>query len=448
MTVSKLQFVVAMILTASLVGIGVGWLPQWLGNPKRIETHPPTIAPAPVIPDASLPPVSAKTIADALQRELEFDAAGRGSRQRPSAVPEKEPVFYQGKSASYWQAAIHDRDPEFRRNAVEPLAILADADRTLLPSLLQGLKDENWEVQKEVLACLGSFKSASPEAAQDLFDCAIELKFVLPILKNIDPKGETIVPIARKALENRKLCQRAGFILLAYDNGVSLPVPLLIDALGQGEEICYYPEGLKSDSHRECRKDILAAWLLKQCGRRARRAVPALIEAFKKSWPKYDSYSPFEAYLNTDDPIDWFAAALTSVDPDGEQAIPLLMKMVQPLEKDKTDGKGSDRAQVVSQRKEHDWRRHQAVRALRHYGSQAKNAVPLLLEILKEEESKTLSSWTMVKIMNSVESTMNVEWRLHDDAVDALIEIDPKAINSREPPVARPSKRTKIAGTD
>ncbi len=249
----------------------------------------------------------------------------------------------------------------------------------------------------------------------------------MPFLKKIDPKGEATLPLVRAAAQDKQLRVRAGLIRIAFDKEASLPISVLVEAFqeGGGRTTYYYPPGDKDDGDVRCGQKMLAAWLLWQAGVPVRQAVPALVETLRytSSAPeRADSFPPFEAVLKTDNKADWFASTLTVVDPQGEEAIPLLVK-------------------ILKEQPDQEQRRN-AICALGHYGTKAKVAIPVLLDIVKNKDANKPTSSTLPTVLVS-RPVVTKASTLHDVAVDALIKIDPAAINTKEPPLAGSTKSTK-----
>ncbi len=149
---SRAQFAAIMLLTASAVGVGVGWLPRWFSAGERPEA-PPQAAVVPVIvqqpSDQHDRGDEVKHLIAAFRKEIKTASAARESKQ-PEASAVKQSVLYQGKPASVWMAQLRDRDPEYRRNAVEPLLAIAEVDRSVIPALVDGLNDKDVEVQQKI----------------------------------------------------------------------------------------------------------------------------------------------------------------------------------------------------------------------------------------------------------------------------------------------------------
>jgi HEAT repeat protein len=368
MTMSKLQFA-ALLLTVSVVGIGVGWLPHWILKIGK-EIHP-QVTVTPVVMQSE---PHANYELKALYAALLAECKARQNRETklPAAAEVKEPLRYQGKPASEWLAMFRDRDAETREKAIDPLVSIAEVDRSVIPALIEGLKDKESDVQEAVAKRLERLNAPARETVPLLFLSDLSLETLLPVLLKIDPRGEVAVPLARSALQDKKLGLRAGFILLAFDKNASLPVPLLVQALEASDNAIY---AVNADGEPQwCSQRILAAWHLRRLGQEVPSAVPGLVKALESPRDSYNSpgyrcvsMCPFSS-LNLDNEADCFGATLTRVDREGKQALPLLLKM-------------------LGDRRQQQGTRCDAARALGHYGTKAKSAVAALRDLLKDDEA-------------------------------------------------------------
>jgi hypothetical protein len=177
-----------------------------------------------------------------------------------------------------------------------------------------------------------------------------------------------------------------------------------------------------------CEQDVLAAWLLKHRGQEAREAVPALIDKVSSWAGESNSFSPFAATIKSKYPADWFAATLTSVDPEGKEAIPLLIKA---FKKAKTYGEIYDDRQRI-------------VRAIGLYGAKAKSAIPFLQDVVKNPGSEAASSWgsSMGSMSSGLmgwaqEAVAKKPSTLQDIAAETIKKIDPN------PAIPKPPKKGK-----
>lgn len=372
MTMSKIQFA-ALLLTAGVVGAGVGWLPQWIHKRKHEAPPQVTVGPIVVPPAPSANDEFKVLLAAFLEARLAERQAAPAPREIKTTVAAevKAPVRYQGKPVSEWLALFRDRDPDTCRKAIDALAAIAEVDRSVIPALIDRLKDKDDGIVKIVARYLGELNPPARETVPLLVRGNLELDTILELLTKIDPKGEVAVPLARSLLQDERLRVCAGFILLTYDKDTSLPIPLLVEALEGRGSVLYFKDGEKEPAGW-CSQQALAAWHLRRLGRPVPEAVPQLVNALayhqKRQNGSSSSDSPFVAVLKTDNEVDWFAATLTSVDPEGKQAIPLLLKM-------------------LGDRKFSQDRRCDVARALGHYGSKAKSVTARLHELLKDKEA-------------------------------------------------------------
>jgi RNA polymerase sigma factor (sigma-70 family) len=71
-----------------------------------------------------------------MQRRLAALQAKLEAQGRPA-----EAVMFRGKGKDFWIEALKDRDPKYRRDAVDALGAIAEVDRTVIPFLIACLKD-------------------------------------------------------------------------------------------------------------------------------------------------------------------------------------------------------------------------------------------------------------------------------------------------------------------
>ena len=270
MTMSRVQFAAIVLLTASAVGIGVGWLPRWLSGGEKPEVHPQAAEMPVLVPQAAEQHDEVKRLIAAFRKEMKAASAPRGAKQSEEGA-DKLPVCYQGKPASFWLAQFRDRDRKFRQEAVEPLVAIAEVDRSVIPALVNGMNATDVDSQKRIAGCLAELNPSVPETAAVLFRGDLEVATVLRLLKKIDPRGEVTLPLVQAALSDKQLRVRAGLILIAFDKQAHLPIPLLVEAFQDGwKRTYYYPPGENDDNYVWCCQNVLAAWLLRQAGVEAR----------------------------------------------------------------------------------------------------------------------------------------------------------------------------------
>lgn len=420
MSLSKAQFAVLMLLAASAAGIGVGWLTRSVPGGEHLTAQPSAARPTLASNDGLKEEIAA------LRNEL------RELKRHPettvkAAVEEIQPVQYQGKPKNYWLTALRDRDSEFREKALEPLTAIAEVDRSVVPVIIAALNDKAWNVQKKAISCLDNLDPPAPEAAPTLFRSDLELTTILSLLKKCDPKGQITIPLAKAALNDEQIGVRAGFILLAFDNTARLPITLLAQAVTKWQDtICYTRKG-DEEEHEYRKQAVLAAQLLCDRGAEAREALPALIEGLKHFSGRKERFSNGISSYTRNDPTDWFVASLLSVDPEGQTAVPLLVKALDDPDEN---------------------HRRNVTRMLGEYGAKAKTAVPRLLAVIKSEETKpqknlTPNSEGRLAVPGSVEEAETKPAPLREVALEAVKKIEAKPSTSKEPPIAEPRKPAK-----
>ncbi len=405
MTLNKMQFVALMLLTATLVGVGVGWLPRFILPSNKTESRKPIAVMSPV-PSSEIPSNESSKQPDAF-------------KQSPLAS-DKAPVLYQGKPASVWLAQFHDCDPDYRIKAIDPLAALAVQDRSVIAALIGGLKDKDEKVLESIASSLEHLNPPVAETASALFHSGLGLSSVLFSLKKIDPKGSVTIPLAQAAMKDRQLRVRAGFTLIAFDHQAKLPIPLLVEALKESDDIRYYFLKEKEESYCICSQQLLAVWLLRQAGVEAKEATPFLVNTLR--WIKDNEYDVFfTEVVKTKNRDEWLTATLIRMDPDGANAVPLLMKFLE-------DPEPSYRSPIL------------VLRALGRYGEKARVAIPALREIVKNKGVIQRVSTHPSGFTSSNSWGTEARPTLSEVALEALQKIDPKAANLKERAPAESSK--------
>jgi hypothetical protein len=224
---------------------------------------------------------------------------------------------------------MKDRDPVYRKNAVHALNALLDADRSVLPVLvealvdpydnvalcaLQGLKDAG---KKAVAPLLVAVKKAAPQH-QGRFSAAFRL---------IGPEARAAVPTLLGLLKGPDEYSRAAAAaaLGSVTGREYKPDPRVVPALA---------ERIKKGGPQE---RYAAAWALGRIGPNARTAVPALIELLKDE-QQYDLPGATAEHPDFGRPFGMRgyqpsvlahipAAALGNIGPDARAALPALRKI-------------------------------------------------------------------------------------------------------------------------
>jgi HEAT repeat protein len=262
------------------------------------------------------------------------------------------------------------------------------------------LKDDDHEVRERAVVALARIGPPAREAVPILLRATLPVGLTVYGLRQIDPKGQQTIPAALALLKETQplLRRKAAFALLVFDKSKSrLAIADFVAALKRkGNEV--NSAGHWGNEIPACNMlSEIAAWALGEIGLEAREAVPALVEALRSppNLPQLGSGFPS---------AEPYESALKCVDPEGKEAIPLLMKVL--------SAKGSENRKDMD-----EWCR--VIRALAQYGPRAKAAIPALRAIVKNTE----------KFAGPSGDRRVTE--LHDAAVEALKKIDPTTTPSK-----------------
>jgi RNA polymerase sigma factor (sigma-70 family) len=131
MLMAKLRSITAVVLLLGAVGTGAGW----------VYHHRAAAAqPAATGGVAAQPREAEGSEQEQLRRDLRLLQADlRRATERAAALEEKlkgqalQPgeVLFRGKPAAYWVKALQDRDPAYRKEAIEALSSIAKVDRAV-----------------------------------------------------------------------------------------------------------------------------------------------------------------------------------------------------------------------------------------------------------------------------------------------------------------------------
>jgi RNA polymerase sigma factor (sigma-70 family) len=324
MLVMKLRAMTPVLLVACLVGTGAGWLYYH----RAAAAQPPGGAER---PDQ-----------EKLQREVDLLKADlRKALDRIAALEEKlkegerEEVLFQGKPASYWVKALKDRDPNYRKEAVQALGGIAKVDRAVVPVIAKAMKDDDHDVARQAAIALGGIgKEGVPYLIDALKDpsqrCRDEVIDALRLLRrDAEAAVPTLIEVVKGSDQNERRVAAAA--LGDIGPGARAAVPTLLDLLNRGDN-----QDIQS-----------AAYGLKGIGRGAKEGVPALIEVLKGPDPQRRAAA---------------AVALGGIGPDAREAVPSLISLLKNKETSEC------------------W---YAAIALGEVGPDAKAAVPALVEVLE-----------------------------------------------------------------
>jgi RNA polymerase sigma factor (sigma-70 family) len=333
MLVMKLRALTAVVLLVGVTGSVAGWLCY-----HRAAAAPPNAARG----AAAQPGGRDRSEPEKLRQELELLQTDlRKALDRVTALEEKSKegergeVLFRGKPAAYWVKALKDRDPSYRKEAVQALGGIGRVDRAIVPVLAGALKDDDGGVIEEAARGLaGIGKPAVPYLIDALKEPGQQNRAaVFLAIRLLGRDAEAAVPVLVEALQrgNRDERMEAVHALASVGPSARAAVPALIELL-QG---------------RETGDRQAAAYGLQQIGPAAKAAVPALIELLTAP----DEGTRQEA-----------AQALGGIGPAAKGAVPSLIPLLQRT------GTGDCWSAAV---------------ALGRIGPDAKPAIPALLEVLR-----------------------------------------------------------------
>jgi HEAT repeat protein len=237
-----------------------------------------------------------------LRRELHTLREKVTSLERKLTPKEEEtqPVTFQGKPIDYWLQMFKDRDPEYRKKAINALTAIGTEDKRVLPVLIKALKDRY--ISNEAAHALGNIgKDAVPALLPLLKGRDTELrKWAAVALSDIGPEAKETIPALIECLEDQDQSLRgwaaAALGRMAPESKAAIPalIKLLdkddlgftrgrggsttIEALSRFREqaVPALSEALKDPSEKI---RAGAAGCLAIIGKPAKGAIPALILA-------------------------------------------------------------------------------------------------------------------------------------------------------------------------
>jgi HEAT repeat protein len=102
----------------------------------------------------------------------------------------KQPTMIGGKSVDHWVRTLHDPDSRMRKRAATKLGNAGAAEATVVPALIEALKDRDAGVRAEAILALARIGPAAREAEPALRELAT------------NDRDATVRASAAKALEN------------------------------------------------------------------------------------------------------------------------------------------------------------------------------------------------------------------------------------------------------
>ena len=255
------------------------------------------------------------------------------------------------------------------QNAAFALIAIDQEEKAAVPMLIKALNNEDSNVRDKASKILENLNPETkvPALIKALMDNELkDRNNAILVLENIGPEAKEAVPILLNVLkdENKIISQNAAFALAAIGQDTKTVIPTLIEALKNGETVV--------------RKN--AAKALGIIGSNAKAAVFVLINALK------------------DEDIDISqnaAFALIAIDQEEKAAVPMLIKALNNedldvrdkaskiLENLKPETKVPALIKALMNNELED--RNNAILILENIGPEAKEAVPILLNILKDE---------------------------------------------------------------
>ncbi len=318
MFLSKLKIATAILLAVSLVGSGAGIVGSSVYAGAMLRARNDESAGGPtndnpplqVAGDDQAKKDKPNQDIDRLRQENEeLRKELRALREKVTVLEgklipgeeENQPVTYQGKPIEYWLKMFKDRDPEYRKKAIDALTLIGTEDKRVLPILIKALKDRY--VSRDAANALGNIgKDAVPALLPLLKGKDSELrKWAAVALSGIGPEGKEAIPGLIECLEDEDANLRswaAGALgQMAPESKAAIPalIKLLdkddlgntqgrgggtIDALSRFREqaVPALTEALKDPSEKI---RAGAAGCLAMIGKPAKGAVPALILALR-----------------------------------------------------------------------------------------------------------------------------------------------------------------------
>ena len=322
MFLMKLKTMTTLVLLVGMLGGGTGWVYHQAAMAGQAEkgarSTSPRAAPAPM--DEAK---TQKTI-EALQEQIAWLKDSivllkeriRVLEAELKARPEvQQEVLYQGKPASFWLKQLQDRDPKFRVKALEALGGIAEVDHSIVPVVVEAMKDRNSDVGRVALLAteqIGEDAIPSVAAALKASKDYSQRQYLYMAIRHFGEKAKDAVPLLIPLLKIPDQHERhqAVSTLGAIGPAAAAAVPSLIDLLNNK----------KSDDW------WVVAPNLGAIGPKAKAAVPVFIDMLKKKKPVYvngvGDYVPAVAA----------AKALGDIGPEAKTALPALREILQKEE--------------------------------------------------------------------------------------------------------------------
>ncbi len=295
MLVAKLRVLAVVVLLIGVVGTGAGW-----------AYHHGAAAAQPAQPGAA-----EKSELEEVRGELKLlERSLQDARDQARLLHEKlnrmgqerEEVLYQGKPAAHWVKLLQDRDPSYRKNALQALGGIAKVDPNVVPVVAGSLGDDDADVvQAAVIELADLGNAAVPYLITAVKRPGQQNRMAVIVgLRSFGKGAEPAVPALLGVLKNGNQQERleAAATLGSIGPGARAAVPALIDLLKGREKWLRWPADVG----------------LGGIGPEAKAAVPALTELLK-SQDDNDRHSA--------------TVALGNIGPAAKSAIPTLLDIVE-----------------------------------------------------------------------------------------------------------------------
>jgi HEAT repeat protein len=353
----------------------------------------------------------------------------------PAVPAQPAPGNHKGKPTSFWIQKLEDKNAAARREAATVLGGIGPKAEAAVPALLRALDDDDTQVRQEAMTALGRIGPASREAIPVLLRALRDKDtdyrvLALQALGGIGPENEAVIPALVKAFREdgqERIRSAAMRALQAIGSKAGSAVPELASSLQRKDPPtrsaaiavlgAIGPEAVPSlvaavrDPDAGIRE--AAAGALMKLGPKARDAIPGLTEIVKGNDPVVVRTTAVEVLgaigletlpvliqaLRDREPGPRNAAvtAITKLGP-GPKTRPALGPLIELLKDELVNnvtvscvaGFGSEAvgpllAALKSKSSTQGLRNHSR-EALERMGANAKGAVPVLIEMLKDDD--------------------------------------------------------------
>ncbi len=326
MLLNKLKVATGILLVLALVGAGAG----------RFYFQEATAAPPPQAVAADNQAGERQQVQELQQEVTRLKRELREVMDRASVLEAKlakidggrDGALFQGKPKKFWMQQLKDADPGYRMEAVRALGGIGETDTTVIPILVDHLRDKNTDVRYKIVDAL---VNTGREAIPRLLDALrvadqgtrIWAAYALP---RFGPDAKSAVPALTDLLQSRAEPDRiAAAVALARMGSHAKPaVPKLIELLKDTTRPDWY----------------FACVALESIGPEARNAIPILVRLLDQ---RKEMTSRFSEQLvpivgsNTSTavitvPAGQAALTLAAIGPDAKVAIPSLREAAKSLE--------------------------------------------------------------------------------------------------------------------